>query len=257
VSTARRWYAQAVSPYHAFGRTLLRLRKEVQALPLRFSRHEVEFLDLCDLVVPRYSMVDLGRLQELHYLATDVARRDIRGAIVETGCWNGGSAAMMAAAAPSRDVWLFDSFEGLPQPTADDPQEVHDLYFKGWCAGDQDLAGEILRKVGVADPFIHIVKGWYEDTLPAADPGPIALLHIDSDWYESVKLCLESLYSFVVPGGIIVFDDYDRWSGCKKAVDEFLTGRDRLRDGRYLVKGVDRERHTRSGSPSSPERRIK
>jgi hypothetical protein len=70
---------------------------------------------------------------------------------------------------------------------------------------------------------VHLVRGWFEQTIPSATPslGPIALLHLDCDWYESVKLCLDRLYDRVVDGGFIVVDDYGHWQGCRKAIDEF------------------------------------
>ena len=69
-----------------------------------------------------------------------------------------------------------------------------------------------------------LVKGWFHETLPEwrDKTGPIALLHIDCDWYTSIKTCLEQLYAQVVPGGYVVVDDYYRWLGCRQAVDEFL-----------------------------------
>jgi hypothetical protein len=70
-----------------------------------------------------------------------------------------------------------------------------------------------------------MVVGRYEDTLASVPSFPIAFLHLDCDWYESVKLCLDKFYDSVVPGGVVVFDDYGFWSGCRKAVDEFLAGR--------------------------------
>jgi O-methyltransferase len=134
-------------------------------------------------------------------------------------------------------------FEGLPPPTADDPKLVHDMYYPGWCSGSPDSARAILHEVGLSDDKIHIVKGWFEETLPGATVGPIALLHVDSDWYRSVHDCLNAFYDAVVPGGIVVFDDYEFWAGCKKAVDEFLASRSitsELRSSgrvaRYIVK---------------------
>jgi hypothetical protein len=75
------------------------------------------------------------------------------------------------------------------------------------------------------DEDVHLVKGLFQQTLPATDIPRIALLHIDGDWYDSVKVCLEHLYDRVVPGGIIQFDDYGYWQGAKKAVDEFFARR--------------------------------
>jgi O-methyltransferase len=72
---------------------------------------------------------------------------------------------------------------------------------------------------------VHLVKGWFADTLPKREIVPIALLHLDCDLYESVKLCLEQLYDDVIKGGCIVIDDYGCWEGCQKAVNEFIERR--------------------------------
>jgi O-methyltransferase len=70
------------------------------------------------------------------------------------------------------------------------------------------------------------MKGWFHKTFPMANISKIALLHIDADWYESVRLSLETFYNAVVPSGFVVIDDYGHWSGCKKAVDKFFVERD-------------------------------
>ena len=220
--------SRITSPDRRLGRWLLRARMLAQtaAIGVRPGPDDRAFLRVCRRVVPTYTMVSADRLRSLDRIAVDLARRGVPGAIVECGTWNGGAAALMAAASirggVDRDVWLFDSFEGLPAPTADDPPEVHAAYFQGWCSGNPDLARAILREVGVDDGRVHVVKGWFEDTLPVTPVGPIALLHVDSDWYQSVRLSLDTFYDSVTPGGTIVFDDYRIWDGCRKAVDEFL-----------------------------------
>ena len=72
---------------------------------------------------------------------------------------------------------------------------------------------------------VHIIKGWFEETLPGTTVQTIALLHVDSDWYDSVRICLETFCDSVCPGGIIIVDDYGLWGGCRKALDEFLDAR--------------------------------
>lgn len=228
----RRFY-QALSPNSPTGQALIRFRKRVQAIPYQLSGEYDEFLRIADMVCPRYTMLSLDRLESLHYLSHCTVMYNIPGAIVECGTWNGGAAAVAAAAAPGRDVWLYDSFEGLPPPS---PEDGHNAWYPGWCAGSPDLAREILGKVGVVP---HIVKGWFEDTLPVAEVGEIALLHVDADWYKSVRLVLETFYERIVPGGVVVIDDYGRWSGARKAADEFFRT-PLLRSGRvarYLIKG--------------------
>jgi (2Fe-2S) ferredoxin len=78
------------------------------------------------------------------------------------------------------------------------------------------------------------VKGLFQDTVPRCDVGPIAVLHLDGDWYESVKVCLDHLYDRVSPGGVIQIDDYGHWEGARKAVDEFMVARRLTGPLRYL-----------------------
>jgi O-methyltransferase len=68
-------------------------------------------------------------------------------------------------------------------------------------------------------------KGFFKDTLPDFDPGPIALLRLDADWYESTMECLTHLFDRVVPDGIIILDDYYTWDGCSRALHDFLSYR--------------------------------
>ena len=83
---------------------------------------------------------------------------------------------------------------------------------------------ELFERLGVTDG-VQFAKGLFQDTLPSSRIARIALLHIDGDWYESVRTSLEYLYDKVVPGGIIQFDDYGYWKGARKAIDEFLAQR--------------------------------
>jgi hypothetical protein len=124
----------------------------------------------------------------------------------------------------THEPWLFDTFEGLPAPTSQDPDfEIANL-FTGTCLGTLDEVQHLFGELHVEDR-VHFVKGLFQETLPTASVSEIALLHIDGDWYESVKTCLDNLYDKVVPGGIIQFDDYGYWKGARKAVDEFIDAR--------------------------------
>lgn len=177
-----------------------------------------------------YSMVNYPRLAKAYDLILESERYgDLEGAIVEPGCWNGGFARVMEDASrragQARQIWLFDSFVGGPKPSAIDVK-ITGKAGKGEPNGaDQALCERAFR--GVDPERLHIMKGWFSDTFPQAIPkiGKIAYLHLDADFYDSTKYCLEELYDLVVPGGLILFDDYSYYLGCKKAVDEFLTNR--------------------------------
>jgi O-methyltransferase len=174
-----------------------------------------------------YTAVFVPRLVALYKLSEEINQRSLPGDIVECGVYNGGSAAIMAShcerSPVDRNVWLFDSFEGLPKPTDKDGDKAP--AYEGWCHGDLSKVKKVLRKLRIPESRIHIIKGWFQDTFPSVQIRDIAILHIDADWYESVKLCLEKFYDSVQAGGYIVLDDYGDWEGCRIATDEFLKKR--------------------------------
>jgi len=169
-----------------------------------------------------YTMVELPRLAALVELCREIDRDGIEGAIVECGTCNGGTAGVLAAAssASARPLWLFDSFEGLPEPGEEDGPRSGG--WKGRCLGREERVRELLGKLGEDGPRVHIVKGWFQETFPVAEVGRLALLHVDADWYESVRLCLHRFYDDLAPGGFLVLDDYGCWEGCRAATHEFL-----------------------------------
>jgi predicted O-methyltransferase YrrM len=176
--------------------------------------------------VAQHTKVSREKLNRLCELARRIEREMVPGAIVECGVYKGGGAAVMTAcASAARDVFLFDSFEGLPPPGARDGELARSRYAEGWCAGSEDEVRALFERLGLFGPRVHLVKGWFRDTFPRTTVGSIALLHVDADWYDSVRLCLERFWDDLAPGGFVVFDDYGRWEGCTQAVDEFLAAR--------------------------------
>lgn len=171
------------------------------------------------------------------------------GSVVECGVWRGGmSAGLATVLGPERAYLLFDSFEGLPPAKEIDGEAAvrwqrdttSPTYYDN-CTAPAEFAERAMQSAGIAAP--HLIKGWFETTLPGfVPPGPIALLRLDADWYESTMVCLESLFDRVAPGGLIVLDDYYTWDGCSRAVHDFLSRRcapERIRnlnDTCYLVK---------------------
>lgn len=176
------------------------------------------------LQVRSYTMIGSSRLKALYELCRRSDSSFIEGDIVECGVWNGGSGAILAQSSQNspfpRNVWLFDSFQGLPNSTDKDGHRAQS--YKGKCLGDPSKVREVMERLRIPKSRVHIIKGWFEETFPTVNIEKISLLHIDADWYESVKLCLESFYDNVQPGGFVVLDDYGTWPGCKRAVDEFI-----------------------------------
>ena len=185
-----------------------------------------------------YTLVGIGGLEATYRLATMMNDRGVPGDYVELGVAKGGCAALMGKTifdesrphSIERRLWLFDSFEGLPEPTENDFSEGGTGYHltplsKGSCTGTLEEVKYLLFDVcGFSDEKTIFVKGWFENTVPAQRDkmGKIAILRIDGDWYESTKTCLEGLYDLVAPGGAVIVDDYLSCYGCKKAVDEFM-----------------------------------
>ena len=167
------------------------------------------------------------RLFILDRLVRELDERGVAGDLVECGVYRGGSASILARAAKEspfpREVWLFDSFEGLPDPTAPDGADMDRL--AGTLAVPETIARDAVARSGLPAQRAHFVTGWFEQTLPKARTGPLALLHIDADFYEAIRLCLERFYDDVVPGGVVVLDDYAWVPGCRAALHELLERR--------------------------------
>jgi hypothetical protein len=189
-----------------------------------------------------YSMCGYKRLANVYDLATIAEEQQIPGAFVECGVWKGGCIGLMASVARDfesrRKIVLFDSFEGLPEPTEKDGEAAGN-YAGGRMLGKMESIGRciapvdtvkalLFEQLGIDPANVEFRQGWFNDTVPGAGSslGPIAILRLDGDWYESTKVCLEGLYDQVVSGGFVILDDYRFWEGCQRAVDEFLASRD-------------------------------
>lgn len=166
------------------------------------------------------------------------------GHIVECGTWRGGMIAAIAKTlGPARNYVLCDSFQGLPPAQAIDGPDAlaWQRISRHNCRATADEARESMRFAGITS--YQVVEGWFCDTLPLLNLEKIALLRLDADWYESTLCCLDNLWEAVVPGGIVILDDYYVWDGCARAVHEFLSFHslpDRVRqrgDVAYIEKG--------------------
>jgi O-methyltransferase len=155
------------------------------------------------------------------------------GAVVECGTWKGGMAAgMIEIGGAERRYYFFDSFEGLPSakeidgPAANQWQAgvTSPAYYDNCKASIEDFRHTIAM-TGCSSNVVEIHKGFFENTLPAFNCPPIAVLRLDADWYESTMMCMEKFWNHVLPGGLILVDDYYAWEGCAKAIHEFLAKR--------------------------------
>jgi hypothetical protein len=216
--------------------TLYNISFEVQKA-LDFNKERTKLLS----EVRDYTHVNYPRLKFLYDVAQKVAASQMQGAFVEAGVWRGGCAGILTYISKTHNykhpLYFFDSFEGLPQPREEDGIDSHKFANNNSNGGlksinkvkaEEDYIKELLfNKLGADQNKVNIIKGWFQDTLPVYKEkvGPIAILRLDGDWYESTKVSLENLYDLVVPGGYIIIDDYHYWDGCKRAVLEFIENR--------------------------------
>lgn len=192
--------------------------------------------------VAPYTLTSPERIAALCQAVTYVAQHGFPGAVVECGVWRGGS--MMAVAEtlmrlrqPDRDLYLFDTFDGMTLPGDQDvdvfgkrasellkEQDRHDPR-SIWCVSPLEEVRSNMQSTGYPHERIHFVPGRVEETLPGAAPEQISILRLDTDWYESTRHELEQLFPRVVPGGVLIIDDYGHWDGARRAVDEYLRAR--------------------------------
>lgn len=174
--------------------------------------------------VRRHSMLSYINLFFLQELARRADVLELRGDFVECGVYRGGSAGVLGYQAmrspANRKLRLYDAFAGMP--AASERDDDYSRSIQGQFVGSEAQTRRILHRLGVAESRYEIVRGWFEDTLPRAEPRPVSLLHVDCDFYDPVKLTLETFYPHVERNGFIVLNDYGGFAGCRAAADEFL-----------------------------------
>jgi O-methyltransferase len=231
-------------------------RKVKSAETLRELFPEADAQDIARIAeVSPFTMTSPERLWALRSAVKYVMARKVPGDFAETGVWRGGSTMLMAATAldcgdRGRGVWLYDTFEGMPQPQAVDVavatgEAANDRFqasktgadSSAWCDAPLDEVKANMARIGYDASLVRYVVGKTQDTLPEAAnrPGQLALLRLDTDWYESTKAELENLFDLLAPGGVLIIDDYGHWAGCMRAVDEFFAAR----DSKYLFNRID------------------
>ena len=185
-----------------------------------------------------YTMTSPYRMLAMYKASRYVAQNRLPGDIVECGVWRGGSmmiAAMTLLAATDfrPALHLFDTFEGMPEPThrdidytgkpiAETLAKMPKTETSLWCVAPLENVIANIERTGYPTDRIHYIKGKVEDTLPSRAPNAISLLRIDVDWYEPMLHCLRTLYPRLVTGGVLIIDDYTDWPGARQAMDEYF-----------------------------------
>jgi O-methyltransferase len=239
----RRWFRRVRAPQRY---------EDLPAETRESARRDLEFADPADrLIVEQalpFTMTGVPRLLALIDSVRYCVRREIPGPFAECGVWLGGSVKAMLLTlrdlgAQDRDVYLYDTFEGMTAPTELDTSRLDRPAIEAWREAEgregrvygevfnpdlfnEDAVRRILLDSGYPEDRLHFVKGPVEETIPATIPGSLSLLRLDTDWYESTLHELRHLYPLLSRGGVLIIDDYGHWEGCRRAVDEYFAERE-------------------------------
>lgn len=214
-------------------------KKETDMRNLYPDIKDSNFWEIFECCQP-FTMTSVDRMFSLYTAVNYIIDNNISGHFAECGVWRGGSSMMIASTLLKRGVsnkkiFLYDTFEGMSAPTNNDVDvvgndaasllKINENTREGniWCLADLNDVQSNMTLTGYPSSNITYVKGKVEDTIPSSSPdGDIALLRLDTDWYESTKHELIHLYPQLVKNGVLIIDDYGHWEGCKKAVDEYF-----------------------------------
>lgn len=222
-----------------FGVQVSRISSAQNRLPV-----EADLVDASRIqALQPFTMTSAERLWALMQAVRYVVTEGIAGDFVECGVWRGGSVMMMASelvelGVTDRNIWLYDTFAGMTTPTRHDVEahsganatqllaetEIADGN-NIWCvAGRSDVEGNVFSTGYPRDNFTF-VEGDVAQTLLTSTPSAVAILRLDTDWYESTQKSLEALYPRLSVGGVCILDDYGHWLGARQAVDEYFAQR--------------------------------
>jgi asparagine synthase (glutamine-hydrolysing) len=190
----------------------------------------------------KITYLEASALLDLHDVVKMVEQEKRPGVLIEAGVALGGSSLVIAASkSDERPLYLYDAFETIPAPSEFDGADAHKRYEVIASGKATGIKGG--NYYGYQDRLFHqvnerfvdfnlppqkynvrLIKGLYEDSLWVREP--VAMAHLDCDWYDSVMVCLQRIVPQLISGGILVVDDYEAWSGCRRAVDSYFAGRE-------------------------------
>lgn len=188
--------------------------------------------------VEPYTMTRPERVFALIEAVKYLVASGVDGDFVECGVWCGGSVMAMALTlidlGAERDCHLFDTFAGMSAPMDDDvtvsgeaaasrfEARKLDENSSDWCRSSVSDVRKNVLSTGYDMSRLHFHEGLVEHTLPGSAPERIALLRLDTDFYESARHELVHLFPRLTRGGVLLVDDYGQWRGARKAVDEYV-----------------------------------
>ena len=222
-----------------------RLRRKVRI----YERMIKEQFLIRDLSARQLQLIDRIKSQKITYLskaklaniayAIDRLKKyKLKGIFVEAGCALGGSSILISKLKNTNSkFYVFDVFGMIPPPTEDDTKDVHQRYktiVEGNSKGlgddpyygyQDNLYEKVLENfssfdVDPQEENVQLIKGKVQDTMEISEP--VAFAHVDVDWYDPVKTCLQQIWPKLQPGGVLILDDYHDWGGCRKATDEYF-----------------------------------
>ena len=203
--------------------------------PIDFNKTDIEIIKS----VKPFTLTSIERRFALIQAVNYIIKNKIAGDIVECGVWKGGSImavtkTLLELKSYDKELYLFDTFEGIPKPTEFDVSYKDKLAIKefedqkidnnssDWLRIELDEVKKNVFSTGYNKEKFHFIKGKVEDTIPKNSPETISILRLDTDWYDSTRHELIHLFPRLVRGGIVIIDDYGFWRGAKKAVDEYF-----------------------------------
>ena len=228
------------------------LEPDIMNIKDRLSRFSLllSFMTLCisnrrvysvirRVIKNRLTYLELSALIDLYKSVNKIEKEERDGIIIEAGCALGGSALVIASSKErTRAFYIYDVFGMIPLPSQKDGDDAHQRYKTIASGRSKGIGGNtyygyeenLLERVKQTfcdyglppnENAIYLIEGLFENTLFVNEP--VALAHIDCDWYESVMICLQRIEPHLVKGGVLIIDDYYTWSGCRKAVDAYFT----------------------------------
>lgn len=198
------------------------------------------------------TMTSMERMYALYQSIHYVIDQRLPGDFVECGVWKGGSSMIIGLTLKNlgvtdRRIYMYDTYEGMSEPSEKDKDifgnpagellnrsEKSDTSENIWCYSTLEEVKGNMQRTGYPMENIVLVKGKVEDTIPGTLPATIALLRLDTDWYDSTLHELKHLYPLLSKKGVLIIDDYGHWEGARKAVDEYFA-----QGGKLLLNRID------------------